>query len=419
MCHTLGLVGVHQPFWETWGLADPCVFLTVDVLHAWHKFYFDHCVKWMLNIGERKEVDARLAALQPRVGGKHFRNGISTLKQITGREHRDLQKVMIPVIADIVPDTVLSCLRAITEFFFTGQGLLMFDEHLHSLADNLAEFHHFKSEIPIHKGRVGKHGPIYHFKIPKLEGLHRVVKCTKTSGAVYQFSTDTTERCHITHVKDPFKHSNRRNFHEQCCRFMDRVEKTDQFRLFVSLKAHGASLVNEMINEASEIANHYPEQLWLSRAIPEGETIVAKRSPSTSLFDKSHSHLSNDASTAFVVSKKPHAKLSIHEAAASRNLSDFWGALGDYFVRKQTHTERRGTRRSAQGCGLPFNRVRVWDSFRMQQTSTQDPSILLPSRTIQALPPSNDMPYGRCNTVLMDDGEGDRTSNSISEGDLH
>lgn len=36
----LGLLGVHQPYWLKWGQADPCLFLTADALHAWHKFFF-------------------------------------------------------------------------------------------------------------------------------------------------------------------------------------------------------------------------------------------------------------------------------------------------------------------------------------------------------------------------------------------
>ena len=31
---------------------------------------------------------------------------------------------------------------------------------------------------------------------------------------------------------------------------------------------------------------------------------------------------------------------------------------------------------------------------------------MLPSRTVQALPPSDDMPFGRCNTVLVKDMDG-------------
>jgi hypothetical protein len=53
----LGLNGVHQPFWGNWGNADPSIFLTPDALHVWHKFFFDHPLKWIINIMGGEELD--------------------------------------------------------------------------------------------------------------------------------------------------------------------------------------------------------------------------------------------------------------------------------------------------------------------------------------------------------------------------
>jgi hypothetical protein len=80
---------------------------------------------------------------------------------------------------------------------------------------------------------------------------------------------------------------------------MDRIEKTRIFNLYTSLKAGNASLLNEMINEASEVAQHYPEALWLSH----DEISVGHNTPRSSvlLFSKTHSHLSDDNVTAFLV----------------------------------------------------------------------------------------------------------------------
>ena len=65
VCGLLGLNGVHQPFWRDWGKSDPSLFLTVDVLHAFHKFFFDHPLKWVINIMGGNELDRRMATLQP------------------------------------------------------------------------------------------------------------------------------------------------------------------------------------------------------------------------------------------------------------------------------------------------------------------------------------------------------------------
>lgn len=49
-CQQYHLNGVHQPFWGDWGEADPSRFLTPDALHQWHKFFYDHVLKWVVNI---------------------------------------------------------------------------------------------------------------------------------------------------------------------------------------------------------------------------------------------------------------------------------------------------------------------------------------------------------------------------------
>ena len=42
------LNGVHQPFWQDWLLAEPSLFLTPELLHNWHKWFWDHDAKWCI-----------------------------------------------------------------------------------------------------------------------------------------------------------------------------------------------------------------------------------------------------------------------------------------------------------------------------------------------------------------------------------
>ncbi|KAI6021937.1 hypothetical protein EDC04DRAFT_2575477 [Pisolithus marmoratus] len=263
VCLTKRLNGVVEPFWAIWGDACPSRFLTPEALHQWHKFYFDHCVRWVTNIIGGEELDHRLAALQPRVGTRHWANGVSTLKQCTGREHRELEKLLPAVAAGALPDDVLCALRAITEFIFLAQGLFHYDETLHSLNEALREFHHYKSSILRAGGRLGKNGPLDHFQIPKLELAQHVSRSIRLMGAPYQWSSDITERCHITHVKMPYRLSNRRDYHVQCCRFLDRQEKQRLFRLFTTLKRSTSPLFFKMVNEARLLSIHFPETNWI------------------------------------------------------------------------------------------------------------------------------------------------------------
>ncbi|KAG1816299.1 hypothetical protein DFJ58DRAFT_834057 [Suillus subalutaceus] len=43
--------------------------------------------------------------------------------------------------------------------------------------------------------------------------MQHVVRSTCTMGAPYQWSSDITEHCHITHVKRPYRMTNHKDFH--------------------------------------------------------------------------------------------------------------------------------------------------------------------------------------------------------------
>ena len=186
LCLMLHLNGIVEPFWNKWGNACPSSFLTPDALHQWHKFYFDHCLRWVINIIGGGELDRRLAALQLRIGTRHWSNSVSTLKQCTGREHRDLEKLLLAVVAGALPNDVLCTLHAITEFIFLAQSLFHYNETIHALKEALHEFHHFKASILSTGGHLGKNGPLDHFQVLKLELALHIKRSIQEMGAPYQ-----------------------------------------------------------------------------------------------------------------------------------------------------------------------------------------------------------------------------------------
>ncbi|RDB15504.1 hypothetical protein Hypma_004161 [Hypsizygus marmoreus] len=86
------LNSVHRPFFRDWPLAEPSKFLTPEPLHHWHKMFHDHDCKWTINAVGGAEIDFRFSVLHPHTAFRHFHEGISKLKQVTGREHRDMQR---------------------------------------------------------------------------------------------------------------------------------------------------------------------------------------------------------------------------------------------------------------------------------------------------------------------------------------
>ncbi|KAG1825737.1 uncharacterized protein BJ212DRAFT_1295109 [Suillus subaureus] len=210
------------------------------------------------------------------------------------------------MIAGAVPDDVACTLHTITEFIFQAQNLFLYDKTLHLLTEALCEFHHYKVSIITAGGHRGKNGPLNHFQIPKLELMQHVVQSTRAMGAPYQWSSDITERCHITHVKQPYCMTDHKDFHV--------------------LKSQQASLIYKMSREANAMALHYPEATWISTVLPDEQ----------------------------------------------------------------------------------YN-------FCLQWRSTQDSRVVSPAHTIQALPPSSLMPFGRGNTVLIAHKSGELLSPAASK----
>ena len=100
---TLFLNGVVEPFWVDWPLSSPSGFLHPETLHHFHRFSWDHNVKWCIEVVSPLEMDFQFSLLQPTVGYRGFEDGISKLKQVTGRDHHSIQRYIIGIIAGAVP----------------------------------------------------------------------------------------------------------------------------------------------------------------------------------------------------------------------------------------------------------------------------------------------------------------------------
>lgn len=112
----LGLNGVVEPVWMDWALSDPSHFITIEPLHHFHRFAWDHDVQWCVKALGDTELDFRFSIIQTPVGYRSFDEGISKLKQVTGRDHRAVQRYIIGVVAGGVPRGFLIVVRALLDF---------------------------------------------------------------------------------------------------------------------------------------------------------------------------------------------------------------------------------------------------------------------------------------------------------------
>ena len=417
------LNGVHLPFWRDWFLqspsgvppqtliADPSQFLTPEPLHHWHKQFWDHDMKWSIRVVGADELDFRFSTLQPIVGFKHFRDGVSKLKQVTGRTHRDLERYIVGIIAGKAPPSFVIAIRALMDFRYLAQSRLLDDNSLSRLSASLKLFHEHKQTILDIGARVGKGNKrLDHFQIPKLELMHGVVPSVIKSGSVIQWSADRTEHAHITEIKVPGRSGNNQDHNPQICRWLDRSEKHQNFSLALQLHVPDTDLATTLdgegpldledaddINQPNDLV---PPPDFFSQAVQ----LAASLSPSTPLPLRTFS----TNSTAFHLNRHPDlGPLTIDEVAVKFNVPDLRPALADYIRRArdlQSSTFKVGQRLlSHTNAALPFTHLRVWYSARVQVRSTDATDTNIPIK-VCAEPPSPQWPFGRYDTVLLSDG---------------
>jgi hypothetical protein len=426
------LNGVHRPFWADWPLSDPSVFLTPEPLHHWHKQFWDHDTKWCVNGVGAAELDFRFSILHPLIGIRHFNEGISSLKQVTGREHREVQRHIVAVIANAVPQDFLIAIRALMDFRYLAQSLVIDEKMCTRIEAALKEFHRHKASIISAGARQGKgHTVIDNWYIPKLEFLQSVVPSIRANGVALQWSADGTERAHIDVIKDPADSCNNQNYESQICRHLDRAEKRRQFELSTAVRDSGLDLHAKFSpspnqspdeddsvsvasddnsdNSIAEATANLPNQINPPMALSNDNlrSVVNYFAQATSLKNSlSPSRTFSVPEAAFHLNRDPSYKqMVVDDVAALFNIPDLRPALSDYIQRvnrsNNGYIGALGGRRSAsEGCKLPFNHLQVWKKFRLQNAAYHFPHDPLPSKTVNASPPLNEWILGRYDPVI-------------------
>ncbi|KAJ7481071.1 hypothetical protein B0H11DRAFT_1724567 [Mycena galericulata] len=431
-----GLNGVHRPFWRNWPLAEPCDFLTPEILHHWLKMFYDHLVKWCLAAVGSAEIDFRFAVLRPHTGMRHFREGISKAKQTTGREHRDIMRYVVPIIAEArgVTKEFLTAITSLVDFFYHGQAPKISEDILTKMDACLGRFHDHKQAILDAGARRGKKGPIENWyvfdvffcfrsnlsnrHIPKLEFLQSVVPAIRANGVPLQWSADVTEHAHITLVKDPASNSNHQSYEAQICRHLDRRQKCRQFDLATAMETAGVGFIAPELqpddNELSFVegtvdlldqiepvtklggtgrvaVNYFTESSLL-----EGGKFPHAPIPYRTFTDSNNTtgfHLNRD---------HVGRQMDVDAAGTKFRIPDLRPALATYIHRQSGPKLVIGGRRPAiRNDTLPFEKLEIWHNLRIQLRSFHDTDKILIPETVNAAPPDTTWKVGRADAVMI------------------
>jgi hypothetical protein len=427
------LNGVHRPFWVDWAMSDPSIFLTPEPLHHWHKAFWDHDAKWCIYAVGAAELDFRFSVLHQHVGFRHFKEGISSLKQVTGREHREVQRYIVSVIADVVPPDFLIAIRALMDFRYLAQSMEIDEQMCAKINTALKEFHGHKDSIITAGARRGKKHVIDNWYIPKLEFLQSVVPSIHANGIALQWSADGTERAHIEVIKNPSDFSNNQKYESQICRHLDRVEKCQRFDLFTAVRDAGVDFRARISTESSSEEDNSdcasaasddstidttanlvdqinPVTALLGKSLPSHVDYFAKAAdlkkvPPSGQVPHAQLHTFSSPQAALHLNRDPSFNMPINDIATLFNIPDLHEALSDYMQRisnaNDGYIRVLGGRRSARGSQLPFTHLQVWKKLRLQNKAYHYPHETLPSKTINACPPFGEWELGRYDPVIV------------------
>lgn len=437
--------GVVAPFWRDWRWAEPCEFLTPERLHHWDKMFFDHDLKWAKRAAGVHELDYRISLLQRRVGFRHFPEGVSALKQVTGKTHRDIQSILITSIAGAVARHFLVALRALMDVRYSGKASRFTEASSARIQLALNEFHDHKCEVMNAGARANPKGePIENWYIPKLEFMQSIVPSITASGPVSQWSADVTEHAHIALIKEPARAGNNKDYERQIVRHLDMLERLRNFDLMTAIKeanvifrteeehrtdAEGAEDMDDLDTEAMELDFDDPpveeakSTLMSSSAqlvahLGSGSKFGGAKRRKADLFHQSlltsrnpdsllpYRTFTNDfGCTAFHLIRDPDQHtLNWDEATAKFYLPDLVGAFKDYMgrLRQGTRTFTIGGRRANRSQEeLPFSHIKIWSKFVLQGKQYFNNDLVTDPCTIHACPPSQTWTYGRQDCAVM------------------
>ena len=231
-CRDAGQKPVFHPFWESLPLSNIFISITPDILHQLLQGVFKNMVAWLIRAFGAAEIDARCRSLPPNHHISIFAKGISGLSRITGKEHKNISRILLGLIVDLptldgqVSQRVHAVVRALLDFLYLAQLPAHTSTSLMRLEDTLSRYHSNK-DVFIDLGIRED------FNMPKIHSLTHYSASIRLFGTTDNYNTEQTERLHIDTTKDAYNATNHKDEYSQMTTWQERREKVQVHYGFV------------------------------------------------------------------------------------------------------------------------------------------------------------------------------------------
>ncbi|KAG9097302.1 hypothetical protein FRC06_007710, partial [Ceratobasidium sp. 370] len=195
-----------------------------DILHQLHQGMLRHLLSWTYKAAGEAQVDRYFTLMPTAEGMRHFKQGVSGVQQWTGRESKEVEKQLLPVIAGLDAEkwdrdfVRLAC--ALLDFIYRAQASRMTEDDVVRLEQTLAEVHRLKSVLV--RMEIFQSDSRFN-KIAKLHLLSHLPEDTREMGTPDGVSTESPEHMHIE-SKVAWRASNKVRPTPQMIKFIQRYE---------------------------------------------------------------------------------------------------------------------------------------------------------------------------------------------------
>jgi hypothetical protein len=211
----------YRPYWLDLPFTNLHTAITPDLLHQIYAgLYEDHLMKWAKKLVGETMLDRRFKSMPRAQGIRHFSDGLSGIRMWTGKESKEMAKVVLPTLIGTLDDKLVEAVRALLDFGYLAHMACMTEEDLADIEEALETFHRRK-EVLVSEGIISPSG---FNDIPKLHMLSHYAWSIRQLGTPDGYNTESPESLHTNFVKKPWQKTSKKEPLDQMTRMLERQE---------------------------------------------------------------------------------------------------------------------------------------------------------------------------------------------------